>query len=257
MGTARRLVPGGGQEKLKEIQRDGDDLVEWLIAEHIIQQYSEEENEAVKILMALDDMDVDDDNSLRELVEENDNSTPYDDLVRNTGHKLMRTTLIHGTDLAGIDTTNPDTEEVESLIETLVNRSDGTLDPDTAGQLIFNLLENCGIEVLHEGCSLDVLWYGDIELAARSNSAANVNGPGSGNLVFTRPTLLLIDYWNGRGDAVKTGPGVNGLGTKIIAVPETDQDKTILDSAGPGYGWDQIAGVRHSAYAPDDVSVIE
>jgi hypothetical protein len=218
------------KDSLKEVQRhDGDGLVRWLIAGNHIAQYSEEENEAIKILQGLDTLDVDGNDELRQLIEENDNSTVIEDLARNTNHVLFRTTLIDGE-----SGWTQDEEGIEEIATALVELGKGTLTISDATDMARDLTQSW--DTLHEGIDLDVVWYGDIKTAREGNLKG---------LEFTRPWLLMIDRWNGSGETLRTYQGVH-----LFTTPG---EITRLDAKSAGYNWQTIAGAVESTYSPEFV----
>jgi hypothetical protein len=206
-------------------------LVRWLIHHDYIKQYSEEENEAVTILMGLDYLDVDKDDELRQQVKEMDESDPIKELAQHTNHVLFRTTLIDGE-----SGWTQDEEGIEEIGTALVELCQGTMNISTATDIARDLTQSW--DTLHGGIDLDCLWYGSVETAREGNLKG---------LEFTRPWLLMIDRWSGRGETLQTAPGVH--------LTTTPGEITRLDAKSAGYNWQTIAGNVESTYAPEYVEV--
>jgi hypothetical protein len=221
------------QEELATVKRyGGDRLVEHLISTGAIHQYTEEENEAVKILMRLEWDDIDSDQELVMLIEEHDESDVIKDLAGNTNSKLFRTTLIDGE-----SGWSQDEEGIEEIATALVELCRGTLTISTATDIARDLTQSW--DTLHEGIDLDVVWYGDVETAYQGN----LHG-----LEFNRPWLLMIDRWNGAGETIRTEQGVH-----LFTTPG---EVTRLDAKSTGYNWQTIAGSVESTYSPEYVAPI-
>lgn len=165
---------------------------------------------------------------LRYAVEERDTSNPEMELLRMSGHKLMRVDL---------DFEVP-----------WIEFADGETISDLADDIITHL----GIETTDEvkarenraeilmmlnqapyGGNLQVIFY---------DSPEDVLG--AKRIVFDNPHIVILDRLNG-----------SGMDGKIVGEVGVDvkPGDVVLDSQD-SYGWDDIAGVVHSAYAPDGIT---
>lgn len=205
---------------------------------------------------------IDDDlkQELSAIIEQFDNQDILEELVNRSGNQLLRKTLSPSKTLELWD--GPNSEKVHASVYL-----DGESGPARVEAIINYLIKenivpeiseknrdeittmvNNGPEFLHEGVTLDLLWSGDPKEVA-------LNMTQDSRKVKLRKnesiTLLLIDSWNGSGyEATLTDVPVTFEITKESPV-FLDHDKA------HGYGWDEIAGIVHSAYQSSFEDVAE
>lgn len=179
---------------------------------------------------------------LHEHVLENDDSSLEGDLIRNTRAQLMRTRLGH---VYGEGTYSGHDDSVwparEARIAEMLAAHGLKVETDEQREAINELVHN-GPYDWHDGVRLEVIFQGDIRDATVWNKdAGDVQDR---RLTFESPNILLIDTVNGSGHDVKL-PG-------SLTATVTPDSPAILDKEpDAGYGWDDIAGVVHSAYRTD------
>lgn len=178
-----------------------------------------------------DDLDPDDADEMRYAVEDKDTSDPIRDLVRNTPNQLFRATIarpgrnwyiFHDGEYA----------KAQAWVAGQLYGAGVPLLP--AARIADNVLRECG-DWIHDGHTLDVIWYGDIETLAKAEAGDR--------LEFTDPHIVLLDRMNG-----------SGYDTRLdfdITVTLDEERMPHLDRTGWGYGWDAVAGVYAPAYATD------
>lgn len=182
---------------------------------------------------------------LRDAVRDHDDSDPVNDLIRNTPEKLMRLSLDQPTSYeywqGGADGVE---EKREAKIAEILTAGGMDVSTPEAKEAISELVAN-GPWDWHEGVDLDVVYYDDIRGSTVFNADAGVAE--SREITFKDPHILLIDRMNGSGHDVQI-PGT----IKATATPEKPVK---LDAAkNDGYGWDDTAGVVHSAYRTETAS---
>ena len=180
-----------------------------------------------------------------------DTSDPVRDLKRNTPAKLMRNQLISSKvwydDDELYEKINDDTD-YEKMIDERVNfiesqlRSKGVINNDLSREDrdAIKLMVYQGPPSWHEGVTLDAIWFGEIDEVALSN-------PDETRVVTTSHSganIVLLDPWNGSGDEAQ-------ILSSNLNLTFTKDNPATLDSQTNGYGWDEIAGLVHSAYRTD------
>lgn len=219
-------------------------------------------------------LDFSDQDELRMVVSEHDESDVVGDLVKNSRTQLMRQMLVGESDflpsgksgrsleekywdsmkiLAQASCFTGSSERPENVIKARVELTEkalrdkgiisGPLDEANREKLT-EAFEN-GPEWLHEAVSVDAIWNGDIREVNLPTDAPDrdqdevlreVEAP-------TGLNIVVLDRENGSGWEAK------------LDVPMrmrlTRDNPAHTDSAGPGYGWDEVVGVVHSAYDTD------
>lgn len=192
-----------------------------------------------------DDIDTDKFDELTEVVRTKDDSDPLPALVRNTPEKLMRLTLGQPTESHLYDGNRDGVmEEREAKIARMLTDKGLDVTSPEAREAIGELVAN-GPHNWHEGVDLDVIYFDDIRDSTIYNEETGKVAPRE--IQFKDPNILLLDRMNGSGHDVRI-PG-------MIKAAATEQSPVKLD-ADPdfGYGWDETAGVVHSAYRTDTAS---
>jgi hypothetical protein len=208
-----------------------------------------------------DDLSGDDQDSIKEAIYDKDESDPVRALLRNTGSQLIRASLAKPSELLvrsegmddpafgqhSLNSADPRGRQarIDAVNSALSSAGADIADAETA-EAVEELIDN-GPWDWHEGVTLDVIFYtpiGDASAAPQSDTDA----PGSigRDIVLTGARVVLLDPWNGSGHDVAI-PGK--LTTRV-----TPGNPATLDSEAAGYGWDHVAGVVKSAYAPESVN---
>lgn len=180
--------------------------------------------------------------ALREHVLENDDSDLEGGLIRNTRAQLMRTRLGHvygeGTYSGHDDESYPAREK---RIAEMLEAHGLKVETDEQREAINELVHN-GPYDWHDGVRLEVIFQGDIRDATVWNKDAGEAQ--ARKLTFKDPHILIIDTMSGSGYDVQL-PGT------ITSTVSPDNPAVLDKKPDAGYGWDEIAGVVHSAYKTD------
>jgi len=178
---------------------------------------------------------------LRFEVYDHDGSNPVRDLMGHTGHKLFRYSLDWSYDG---ETWGLSEQEVNDVAAEIAEAACLDLTDPKVKDAVVEMIANASY-----GGKLYVMLYTDVEQAVALNAAARTDDDGKpideqqGTVTFAEGAyLIMLDHWNGSGHDVK------------MPVPVTVPwfpGRVSLDSQGPGYGWDQIAGVVTHAYGVD------
>jgi hypothetical protein len=174
------------------------------------------------------DLNADDQDELRFFVEELDTSDPLKDLLRGTPDQLLRYTIAPCSEYISGHEEDAHDRKVALVREALAPTGLTVTDKEA-----FDLVAN-GPWDLHEGVTLDLIWYGGVE-----------DIPGATSFTITDPNILLIDRWNGSGFECKA------KGTATFQI--TKEERVVLDRQTWGYGWEDIAGTHNPAYSADVV----
>ena len=179
-----------------------------------------------------------------------DDSDREADLLRFTEKKMMRAPISGYGTLDGNDTywANPNDEKAWNQLSARREKllSDRLADAGLDMSLETNkdavkLLVSEGPETWHEGVRLDVIWNGDVRDAIPGDVERVLN--------FQNPHVVLIDTLNGSGyDDKFTGIARMTIGARPEDGALSDGEHVRLDDEEHGYGWDQTAGLVHSAY---------
>lgn len=219
------------------------DEVSELFDESVIAASTEQARDLLKEA-GIDEDEVDPDqlDQLAEVIRDKDDSDPFPALVRNTPEKLMRLTLgrPEGPGLYdGLPDGVPEAREAK-IAEMLTARGLDVSSPE-AREAISSLV-NEGPQYWHEGVDLDVIYFDDIRDSTVFNEETGTVA--SRQIRFRDPHILLLDRVNGSGHDVQI-PGT-------ITATASEDNPVRLDADGSiGYGWDETAGVVHSAYRTD------
>jgi hypothetical protein len=198
---------------------------------------------------ALDDAD-EDRERLRDYIWDHDDSDRERDLLRNVGPRLMRAPISGYGTLAGAETywANPGDEKAwgrlvrnrEKLLRQKLSAAGIDMLDEGNAEAVRDLVSE-GPETWHEGVRLDVIWNGDVRDA--------IPGDVERVLSFENPHVVLIDTLNGSGyDVVMSGWASMSVGARSGDEELPDARRVRLDDEEDGYGWDQTAGLVHSAY---------
>jgi hypothetical protein len=190
--------------------------------------------------------DSDEFQSFREECQERDESTPYKDLLRNTGRQLVRFYIRtrKGERVAmEADSWRWDDARVESEAKRLGKfaKLDYTANRDALRELVQNATY---------GGILCVIAYVDMaDVDTWVEHCLHGDERGRVELTFTNPQLLLHDPWNGSGHDVTVSGEIKikfGKG----ALEPTHYGAMSLDAkgVGTGYSWDETAAVHKPAY---------
>lgn len=201
--------------------------------------------------IARSDMEDDDWQALVEEVMNRDTSDPINDLIRGTPSKLMRAPIAKiGVAANGTGATWGNDDGARAARVQLIERALGEHGVDCGEEGVTEAVEELvdnGPYDWHEGVDLDVIWHGPIGDAALFRDTHDLGRRTSGRkLSFPAPEILLIDRWNGSGHSVKV--------PAPIAITVSKDAPVDLDSQCSGYGWDEVAGVVHSAFRQDVAS---
>ena len=198
---------------------------------------------------SLDDED-EDRERLKDYLWGHDDSDREDDLLRVTPAKMMRAPISGYGTLDSNDTywANPNDEKAWNQLSArreklLSDRlADAGLDMSLeANKDAVKMLVSEGPETWHEGVRLDVIWNGDVRDAIPGDVERVLN--------FQNPHVVLIDTLNGSGyDDEFTGIARMTIGARPEDGALSDGEHVRLDDEEHGYGWDQTAGLVHSAY---------
>ena len=222
-------------------------------------EYAKEAAEKLNLDWA--DLDDDDQQTIKDAISDKDDSDPTRQLLRNTGSQLLRIPL--GRPFYDLDQ-DEDMEDPASGMHSL--NSDDPRGLNSRADAIRGLLTAHSVDVSspdveasireliangpfdwHEGVTLDVIVYAGIaDAAAAPFSDSDAPGSTGRDLNFTGVRVVLLDPWNGSGHDVLI-PG-------NLSVRVTPEQPATLDSASNGYGWDEVAGVVKSAYAPEQMT---
>ena len=193
-----------------------------------------------------DDVNADKLDQLAEAVRDKDDSDVMAGLVRNTPEKLMRLTLGRPGGAANLYDGNVDgvDEAREARIASMLTAQGLDVSSPEAKEAIASLVAE-GPQYWHEGVDLDVIYFDDIRDSTVFNTFTGEVT--SREIQFKDPNILLLDRVNGSGsDARITG---------MIKATATEENPVKLDADDSlGYGWDETAGVVHSAYRTDTAS---
>jgi hypothetical protein len=199
----------------------------------------DDEREAVK--------DSDDYSEFRYACQERDESTPYRDVLRNTGRKLVRfyirTRKGERIAMEG-DSWRWDAERVEAEAKRLakVTKLDYAANRDNFHELV--------VEASYGGV-LCIIAYVEMRDVDTWVEHCLSDERGRVKLTFTNPHLLLHDAWNGSGHDVQ----VNGDITIQFGKGALDTTHGVMaldaKNVGTGYSWDETAGVYRPAYKCD------
>ncbi|MCC3292625.1 hypothetical protein [Arthrobacter sp. zg-Y1110] len=230
----------------KYLNGQHDDVVDEIsetFGEYNFETASEEARDLLKEAgVDFDDVDTDKFDELVQAIREKDDSSPMDALVRNTPEKLMRLTLdkpagdgLYDGNVDGVQ------EAREAKIAEMLTAKGLDVSSPEAKEAIGELVAN-GPQYWHESVDLDVIYFDDIRDSTIYNE--ETGAVASREIQFKDPNILLLDRANGSGHDVKI-PG-------MIKATASEQSPVKLD-ADPdyGYGWDETAGVVHSAYRTD------
>lgn len=182
--------------------------------------------------------------------ERDDTDSLFKDLLRNTHSKLMRFHL-------GDPDADQDLEYASgsvagdagetNYIETNARRLAEMAGIDFAIDANAQAFRQMVAEQSWYGGQLYVIWYGDVDEVVKAaidhaNDLANEVPPRPFTIKWKDPEILLLDRYNG-----------SGYGERVVGeVTATfELDRISLDKDGRGYGWDEVAGVVHSAYKCD------
>lgn len=212
-----------------------------------------------KLGLDWDELDDEEQDAIKEAMYDKDQSNPTPQLLRNTGSKLIRVPLASPYEILakkgdydatrGSSSMNSDDPRgrqarIDTVAAILKEHGVDTADA-TVIENLNELIDN-GPYDWHEAVTLDVITYADLaEASALPHSDADAPGATGRNLTFSGAHVVLLDPWNGSGHDVQI-PG--NLGVTV-----TPDKPAVLDRGGNGYGWDEVAGVVHSAYRPDDI----
>lgn len=204
-----------------------------------------------------DELDFEEQQEAINAIREKDTSDPVRQLLRTTPDQLMRTRLgtpvDRLTDPSAARGSRLDDGGHQARAEAILGLlKDHGADPEAEGvREAVDELVNEGPYDWHEGVRLELIFTGNVEdvAAAPSDGGEEVQRR---QLTFTTPEVLLIDTMNGSGHEVN----VPATLIKVLDQPAedgsgiSDDGRVMLDSHAPGYSWDDVAGVVHSAYKP-------
>lgn len=192
--------------------------------------------------------DSDDYDTFREACYDRDDSTPYADVLRNTGSKLVRFYIrnrkgerlaIHG------ETWNWEDKQVERCAKWIASvcKLDYALNRDNLRELVQNATSGGVL------CIIAYVEMRDIDKWVEHCLYGDERG--RVELTFTNPHLLAHDSWNGSGHDVKVegqikidfGRGALDPTHGVMALDAKD--------VGTGYSWDETAGPYKPAYKCD------
>ena len=178
------------------------------------------------------DLDTSDEDNLRSMIEERDESDPIADLVRNTPNQLFRVTIARP-DRAWYIMRDEEYNKAAAWVAGQLYGVGVPLLP--AARFARDLLNECG-DWIHDGHTLDVIWYGDIKTAKKAGVGDKLTFQAGAN-------ILLLDRVNGSGhdDAI----------VFPVTIPITEDNRPHLDRTGGGYGWEAVAGTYNPAYGDE------
>lgn len=192
-----------------------------------------------------DELSGDEQQTFIDVAFERDDSDPVKDLTRVTAPKLMRT---HLGDVAGDNPSvnHPDdqlrhTARREAITTLLAGHGMSAQDVQANSETIDSLIYE-GPDHWHEGVDLDIIFHdkiGDYAPSAQPKS-----------FTFDKPHVVLLDRMNGSGcDAQLAGQLTKSVPEVTDSEAIQPEEGVFLDKGGrSGYGWDETAGVVHSAY---------
>ncbi|MCC3299319.1 hypothetical protein [Arthrobacter caoxuetaonis] len=221
-----------------------EDEVNDLFTESVIDASTEQARDLLKEAgIDVDEVDTDKLDQLAEEIREKDDSDPMAGLVRNTPEKLMRLTLGQpgGTNTLYDGNVDGAQEAREARIAAMLNERGLDASSPEAKEAISSLVTE-GPQYWHEGVDLDVVYFDDIRDSTVFN--ADTGEVASREIQFKDPYVVLLDRVNGSGYDARI-PG-------MIKATATEENPVKLDADDKyGYGWDETAGVVHSAYRTD------
>lgn len=177
-----------------------------------------------------DDVDGDDDMSLRDLASEREH--PDADVVRdlaNNTNNMLLAWRVTGDD-AWDDMADRDSG-IASIADA-ITRTWPNVAPEAAHNTAEALWDQCG-GYGFENASLEVVWYGDVTDAPRETGDT---------LTLTRPILVMLNSWNGSGSDAKLD----------ATVTLTREHSPTIREDSRSYSWTETCGPHLPAYAPDD-----
>lgn len=160
---------------------------------------------------------------LSEYLYDHDESTWWDDLLRNSDSQLLLYRI------------GEDAHEAEGIIDALTSVG---LDPEANADVVDELLANNG----HYGGTVYIMWYGPVD------ELTKVHDGKARTITWQNPRILAYCHYNGAGWEAEAH------GTASIAY---DHTAIHIDGYGPSYSVDDCFGFHLPAIANDPVLTVD